>query len=77
MGVDSEYQPAEHREHGMPQQAPAHANTTESEVQIMSKGMDAKKQAKKKPLKTASEKRMAKRDKHGAKTLLGSPTASA
>jgi hypothetical protein len=43
----------------------------------MSKGMDAKKQAKKKPLKTASEKRMAKRDKHGAKTLLGNQTADA
>jgi hypothetical protein len=61
----------------LPQQVPAHANATESEVNIMSKGMDSKKQAKKKPLKTASEKRMAKKDKHGAKTLLGSPATSA
>lgn len=42
----------------------------------MSKGMDAKKNAKKKPLKTAQEKRMAKRDKkHGATTLLGAHAA--
>ncbi|EXF44311.1 hypothetical protein BAY1663_03300 [Pseudomonas sp. BAY1663] len=42
----------------------------------MSKGMDAKKNAKKKPLKTAQEKRMAKRDKkHGTTTLLGAHAA--
>ncbi|WNF49000.1 hypothetical protein RHP75_14935 [Pseudomonas sp. SG20056] len=43
----------------------------------MSKGMDSKKQVKKKPLKTASEKRMDKKDKQGAKTLLGSHAANA
>jgi hypothetical protein len=43
----------------------------------MSKSMDSKKQLKKKPLKTASEKRMAKKAKHGATTLLGSHAANA
>tara|TARA_R100001244_G_scaffold59932_1_gene50316 strand:- start:47654 stop:47785 length:132 start_codon:yes stop_codon:yes gene_type:complete len=43
----------------------------------MSKGMDSKKQAKKKPLKTAQEKRMAKKGKHADKTLLGSHSANA
>lgn len=43
----------------------------------MSKGMDSKKQAKKKPLKTASEKRLDKKGKQGAKTLLGGHAASA
>ena len=38
----------------------------------MSKGMDAKKNSKKKPMKTAQEKRMAKRDKKHNQTLLGS-----
>lgn len=38
----------------------------------MSKGMDSKKQAKKKPQKTASEKRSDKKDKQGAKSLFGS-----
>ncbi|WP_278249678.1 hypothetical protein [Phytopseudomonas dryadis] len=38
----------------------------------MSKGMDSKKSAKKKPLKTAQEKRLAKKGKHTEKTLLGS-----
>ena len=47
----------------------------QSEVIIMSKGLDAKKQAKKKPLKTAHEKRMAKRDKRTGRTLLGSHAA--
>jgi hypothetical protein len=61
----------------LPQQVPAHANATESEVNIMSKGMDSKKQVKKKPLKTASEKRTDKKDKQGAKTLLGSHAANA
>jgi hypothetical protein len=43
----------------------------------MSKGMDAKKGAKKKPLKTAQEKRVAKRDKKdGAPPLLGSHAAT-
>lgn len=41
----------------------------------MSKSLDAKKQAKKKPLKTAHEKRMDKRDKRTGKTLLGSHAA--
>lgn len=42
----------------------------------MSKGMDSKKSAKKKPLKTAQEKRSAKRDKaNGATPLLGSHAA--
>ncbi|WP_275892386.1 hypothetical protein [Pseudomonas sp. PDNC002] len=40
------------------------------------KGLDAKKQAKKKPLKTAHEKRMAKRQKKTGKTLLGSAQQS-
>ena len=38
----------------------------------MSKGMDPKKQTKKKPQKTASEKRLDKKDKQGTKSLLGS-----
>ena len=42
----------------------------------MSKGMDSKKQLKKKPLKTASEKRLDKKGKHGAKSLLGSHAAN-
>lgn len=43
----------------------------------MSKGMDSKKQAKKKPLKTAQEKRMTKKGKQTDKTLLGSHSTSA
>jgi hypothetical protein len=43
----------------------------------MSKGMDSKKQLKKKPLKTASEKRLDKKDKQGAKNVLGSHSANA
>jgi hypothetical protein len=42
----------------------------------MSKGLDSKKQAKKKPLKSAHEKRMAKKDKRSGKGLLGSHSAS-
>ncbi|EIK51736.1 hypothetical protein YO5_07483 [Stutzerimonas stutzeri TS44] len=38
--------------------------------------MDAKKQAKKKPLKTAQERRLAKRAKKSGATLLGSHTAT-
>lgn len=38
----------------------------------MSKGMDSKKQTKKKPQKTASEKRLDKKDKQGTKSVLGS-----
>lgn len=42
----------------------------------MSKGMDTKKNAKKKPLKTAQEKRAAKKGKaNGATPLLGSHAA--
>lgn len=42
----------------------------------MSKGMDTKKNAKKKPLKTAQEKRAAKKDKaNGSTPLLGSHAA--
>ncbi|TWI50495.1 hypothetical protein IQ22_03889 [Pseudomonas duriflava] len=37
----------------------------------MSKGMDAKKNAKKKPLKSAQEKRAAKRDKKDTSVSLG------
>ncbi|CAE6903886.1 MULTISPECIES: hypothetical protein [Pseudomonas] len=37
----------------------------------MSKSLDAKKQAKKKPLKTAHEKRLAKKQRHSGTTLLG------
>lgn len=40
----------------------------------MSKSMDAKKQAKKKPLKTQQEKRMAKKQRHPGTTMLGSHT---
>lgn len=43
----------------------------------MSKGMDSKKQAKKKPLKTASEKRLDKKGKQAAHTLLGSHASNA
>lgn len=43
----------------------------------MSKGMDSKKQVKKKPLETASEKRLDKKGKQGAKTLLGSHASNA
>lgn len=43
----------------------------------MSKGMDAKKNGKKKPLKTAQEKRMTKRDKKSGSTpLLGAHAAT-
>ena len=43
----------------------------------MSKGMDAKNNSKKKPMKTAQEKRMAKRDtKSGSTTLLGTHAAT-
>ncbi|SEP61130.1 hypothetical protein SAMN05216600_10180 [Pseudomonas cuatrocienegasensis] len=41
----------------------------------MSKGMDSKKQAKKKPLMTAQEKRTAKKGKQTEKGLLGSHSA--
>lgn len=44
----------------------------QAEVTIMSKGMDSKKQLKKKPLKSAQEKRVAKKAKHAGKTPLGS-----
>lgn len=74
MGVDSKYQP---RLTARVWPAPEHSTTTLSEVKIMSKGMDSKKQVKKKPLKTASEKRTDKKDKQGAKTLLGSHAANA
>lgn len=47
----------------------------QAEVTIMSKGMDSKKQLKKKPLKSAHEKRVAKKAKHAGKTLLGSHSA--
>ncbi|WP_415753218.1 hypothetical protein [Pseudomonas leptonychotis] len=43
----------------------------------MSKGMDSKKQVKKKPLKTAGEKRLDKKGKQGAKTLLGNSAINA
>jgi hypothetical protein len=46
------------------------------EGHVMSKSMDAKKQAKKKPLKTAHEKRMSKRDKKLGTTVLGSHAAT-
>ena len=42
----------------------------------MSKGLDAKKQAKKKPMKTAHEKRVAKRAKKTGSTLRGSHAAN-
>ncbi|MFP6849169.1 MAG: hypothetical protein VCA57_10725 [Pseudomonas sp.] len=42
----------------------------------MSKGMDSKKQAKKKPLKTASEKRLEKKGKQSSSNLLGSHSAT-
>ncbi|MBB4821509.1 hypothetical protein [Pseudomonas sp. TUM22785] len=41
----------------------------------MSKGMNAKKESKKKPLKSAHEKRVAKRDKKHGDGLLGSHAA--
>lgn len=43
----------------------------------MSKGLDRHKEAKKKPLKTADEKRMAKRNKKSGNTLLGSHAPNA
>ncbi|WP_168191029.1 hypothetical protein [Pseudomonas sp. PIC25] len=46
--------------------------TATSKVNIMSKGMDIKRETKKKPQKTAQEKRMAKRDRKSGHTLLGS-----
>ncbi|MDG1581710.1 hypothetical protein [Pseudomonas sp. GOM6] len=42
----------------------------------MSKGLDRHKEAKKKPLKSAQEKRMAKRNKKSGSTLLGSHAPS-
>lgn len=42
----------------------------------MSKGLDRHKEAKKKPLKTAEEKRMAKRNRKSGNTLLGSHAAN-
>ncbi|MDG9925253.1 MULTISPECIES: hypothetical protein [unclassified Pseudomonas] len=42
----------------------------------MSKGLDRHKEAKKKPLKTSQEKRMAKRSKKSGSTLLGSHAPS-
>jgi len=42
----------------------------------MSKGLDRHKEAKKKPLKSAEEKRLAKRSKKSGSTLLGSHTPS-
>lgn len=42
----------------------------------MSKNMDSHKEGKKKPQKTAHEKRMAKRGKKSATTLLGSHGAN-
>ncbi|WP_268968857.1 hypothetical protein [Pseudomonas schmalbachii] len=41
----------------------------------MSKGLDAHKEAKKKPQKTAQEKRMAKKHKKAGPALLGSHTS--
>ncbi|MDO9624136.1 MAG: hypothetical protein Q7J46_09135 [Pseudomonas sp.] len=43
----------------------------------MSKGMDSKKQTKKKPLQTAQEKRMTKKGKQADKSLLGSHASGA
>jgi len=43
----------------------------------MSKGLDRHKEAKKKPLKTADEKRMAKRHRKSGNTLLGSHAPNA
>lgn len=43
----------------------------------MSKALDRHKEAKKKPLKSAQEKRMAKRSKKTGSTLLGSHAPSA
>ncbi|BFN27813.1 hypothetical protein PsSCT_25750 [Pseudomonas sp. SCT] len=53
-------------------------SSQQSEVNTMSKGMDAKKNGKKKPMKTAQEKRMAKRDKKSGSstTLLGTHAAT-
>jgi hypothetical protein len=42
----------------------------------MTKALDRHKEAKKKPLKTAQEKRMAKRSKKSGSTLLGSHAPS-
>ena len=74
MGVDSKHQPRL-TAWGWP--APAYSTTTLSEVKVMSKGMDSKKQVKKKPLKTAGEKRLDKKGKQGAKSLLGSSAINA
>ncbi len=43
----------------------------------MSKGLDRHKEAKKKPLKSAQEKRMAKRNRKSGNTLLGSHAPNA
>lgn len=43
----------------------------------MSKSMDSHKEGKKKPLKTAHEKHMAKREKKHGQTLLGSHSPNA
>ncbi len=43
----------------------------------MSKGLDRHKEAKKKPLKTAEEKRMTKRNRKSGNTLLGSHAPNA
>jgi len=48
------------------------SNPPTSETDTMSKGLDRHKEAKKKPLKTAQEKRLAKRTKKSGATLLGS-----
>jgi len=53
-------------------------SSEQSQVNTMSKGMDARKNSKKKPMKTAQEKRMAKRDKKSGSgtTLLGTHAAT-
>ncbi len=53
------------QERSEPNHSPGEANT-------MSKNMDSHKEGKKKPQKTAHEKRMAKRGKKSVATLLGS-----
>jgi len=53
-----------------------HNQADQSRGDTMSKGMDTKKNAKKKPQKTAQEKRTAKREKtNGITPLLGSHAA--
>ncbi|SDH90896.1 hypothetical protein SAMN05216272_10489 [Pseudomonas panipatensis] len=52
---------------GIPFQSP-------SEVKVMSKGLGPHKEAKKKPLKNAHEKRMAKKQKKSGQSLLGKRT---